>query len=146
MSKETVIDIFDLVECLAKNLSLMNLKTSKHHIKTAHFAVEIAEKCGFSLQEKQEIVYAAMFHDTGIFSMNKQINSLGFDFVEEKRHTGIDCLLLKIFAPFNGVAGIIKYHHNQWDKGAKKDTPITNQIIHLADKIDILYLPIHGKS
>ena len=134
------ISIYDFVCALSEAVDLVFPALNSHHKKVAYLACNIALEMNLPNNEVQDIVLAAMLHDIGAFSLGERIKALAFEqFPEEMfQHSLLGYKLLKNFEPLAQAAVLVKFHHTDYDP-SRDDVPIGSYIIHLADRIPILF-------
>jgi HD-GYP domain-containing protein (c-di-GMP phosphodiesterase class II) len=135
--------LFNLVAVLSKAMDLVSPLVMGHHKRTAWFAVNLAEEMGLRGKAINEIVFSALLHDIGAFSLQDRLDTLQFEFENPHHHACLGYSLLKGFDPFKQEARIILAHHTWWkpeydnDVGGER-VPLASHVIHLADRIAIL--------
>jgi len=107
--------------------------------------LNIADSLGLSNNFKYNLIIAGLLHDIGSFSLKERREILNYDYQPKhstNNHSYIGYVLLKDFNPLAEMASIIKYHHHFWKDIEELEFPetikLSAQIIHIADRIDIL--------
>jgi HD-GYP domain-containing protein (c-di-GMP phosphodiesterase class II) len=133
------ISIFDFVSAISEAVDLVFPILNSHHKKVAYIAYSIAKEMNLPKEEIHDIVLAAMLHDIGAFTIGERIKALSFVTfeVEVKEHASIGYELLKNFEPLSTAAGLIRYHHDDYNKSNSK-IPLGTYIINLADRASVL--------
>jgi HD-GYP domain-containing protein (c-di-GMP phosphodiesterase class II) len=135
--------LFSLVAVLSQVMDLVSPLVMDHHKRTAWFAVNLAEEMGLKGKEINEIIFSALLHDIGAFSLQERLDTLQFEFENPHHHACLGYSLLKDFEPFRQEARIILAHHTWWKPERDEDiggTSVTkgSHVIHLADRAAIL--------
>jgi putative nucleotidyltransferase with HDIG domain len=136
-----------VAESLSVIIDLMSPVLANHQLRVAHIAGRLAESAGMIEAERQELVLAALLHDCGALSISERekIKKFEFDLDEDRarQHAEAGFRLLRDFEPFTNVANVVRYHHRPWGHGKGQTVggeavPQSAQIVHLADRIDVL--------
>lgn len=148
MKENTGYNFLDLVMCLSKALDLISANIVNHHKRVAYIAYMLSGELGMEPRDRATLVYAGALHDCGAFSLSSKLAALEFNFESEfeqaPRHAETGYRLLKRFAPFEEIAKLIRHHHTPWASGAGEsadgvETLPGSHILHLADRIDVLF-------
>lgn len=141
MIKQLSIDLIEIVKGISECVDLVNSVFSKHHIRVACVALNIAEEMNIPLEEKRDLLIASLLHDTGALSIKERLRYLEFeaDFEVKNpyRHAEIGYRLFRDFEPFLNPALFIKYHHTYYKDIENNKLPIGAYILQLADRIAI---------
>ena len=134
--------LFNLVCALSEAMDLVNPLVVNHHKKTAWFALHLADEMGLSAKSIRKILFAALLHDIGAFSLQERLDTLYFEFDNPHHHACLGYSLLKDFKPFEQEAKIILAHHTWWEPERDEDiggtdVPLESHLIHLADRVAI---------
>jgi HD-GYP domain-containing protein (c-di-GMP phosphodiesterase class II) len=134
------IALFDFVSSLSDIVDLVSPARNSHHKKVAYIACNIALEMNLPANGIQDIVLAAMLHDIGAFSLGEKIKMLAFELQENEsyQHAFLGYKLLKGFKPLTDAATLIRYHHMDFNP-SRHDIPVGSYIIHLADRVSILF-------
>jgi HD-GYP domain-containing protein (c-di-GMP phosphodiesterase class II) len=91
-------------------------------------------------EEKRDIVLASILHDIGAFTGEERMRAklALFDDSGCDQHAIMGYHLLRNFEPLMNAATMIRYHHEHYDK-AMTEIPIGSYIVHLADRLSILF-------
>lgn len=135
--------LLDVLLGFSEALDLVDHSIANHHMQVAYIAFSIADRLGFSLDEKKQIVMAGALHDIGALSAQERLLALKFEDSLTHQHAEVGYLFLKQFAPLRFAAEIVRYHHVPWlyGKGRKVfdfKVPIESHLLHLADRIAVL--------
>jgi HD-GYP domain-containing protein (c-di-GMP phosphodiesterase class II) len=135
--------LFNLVAVLSKAMDLVSPLVVDHHKRTAWFAVNLAEEMGLRGKAINEIVFSALLHDIGAFSLQERLDTLQFEFENPHHHACLGYILLKDVEFFSQESKIILAHHTWWKPEHDEDiggerVPLASHVIHLADRIAIL--------
>jgi HD-GYP domain-containing protein (c-di-GMP phosphodiesterase class II) len=142
-SSEKTGNLFKLVTALSEAMDLVSPVVADHHVRTAWFAVNLARKMGFNENEIRRILFSALLHDIGAFSLKERLDTLNFEFENPHHHACLGFQLLHDFRPFEKEAKIILAHHTWWEPESENEVggtqvPAASHVIHLADRIAIL--------
>jgi len=137
---KTTIELLDLVAALSNAIDLVSKKVHNHHKRVAYISLNIGRQLGLNDSDLLELVIASSLHDIGALSTKERLEILKFETENPEHHAELGYRLLKNFKPFTEVAKLVRYHHRNYDnKGMIDDsTFIKSNVIHLADRIDIL--------
>jgi HD-GYP domain-containing protein (c-di-GMP phosphodiesterase class II) len=137
---------WELIECVSRTMDMLNSKLPDHHSKTAYIATNIATTLNMNIYAMEQLAYAALLHDCGVFSLAEGNMLADFKFEEEDNdHAEKGAKLLKgLFGP--DLPEIVRFHHHKWNYGEGKEhlgmpVPIESHIIHLADRVAVLVPP-----
>ena len=140
MNARNEISIYDIVCAISEAVDLVSPVLNRHHKKVAYIASHIALQMNLPNSEIQDIVLASMLHDIGAFSIGERIeaNTLEYHDSELNRHAFLGYKLLKNFGPLARAAKLIRYHHADYHS-AGYSVPLGSYVIHLADRVTILF-------
>ncbi|SHG69984.1 HD domain-containing protein [Thermosyntropha lipolytica DSM 11003] len=135
--------LLDVLLGFSEALDLVDHSLANHHMQVAYIAFSLADRLGFSLDEKKQMVMAGALHDIGALSAQERILALKFEDSIAYQHSEVGYLFLQQFAPLRQAAKIIRYHHVPWLYGKGKrvfqfEVPIESHLLHLADRIAVL--------
>jgi len=137
------IPLLDLVLALSDTLDLASPKLTGHHLEVAYIAGELAKEYGLSGEQQIELVMAGALHDIGALSLAEKTALMEFEVPNPSMHSEMGYRLMKTFAPFSGLAELVRFHHVEWNDGEGLDrcgqlVPPGSHILHLADRISAL--------
>ena len=143
------VSFLDLVLSISESTDLIDSNINYHGKRVAFIALNISNELGLNLSDKNTIIIAGLLHDIGAFSLQDKLAAASFEFEfkydpkEINKHSELGYMLLNKFKPLSEVAEIIRYHHFTYKESKKlinidKNIVLFSQIIHLADRIDIL--------
>jgi len=135
--------LFNLVTVLSRAMDMVSPLVMGHHKRTAWFAVNLAEKMGLRGKWIKEILFSALLHDIGAFSLQERLDTLQFEFENPHHHACLGYSLLKDLEFFSQEAKIILAHHTWWNPEREEEiggalVPVASHVIHLADRVAIL--------
>ncbi len=135
--------LFDLVASLAKTVDLVNPRIAEHHTRVAYIAYRLGRESDRPRHTQYQLALAGALHDIGCFSMRERLDVLEFEDVRPYQHAVVGARLLETFAPFHGIAKLVRFHHVPWadGKGARwngEAVPEDAHLLHLADRIAVL--------
>ena len=137
------------VAAIAKAVDAKDERTGGHSQRVAEYSKLIAEACGMSKDECQEVEWAAKLHDIGKIAipdaiLNKDSRLTDEEYARMKSHTLEGAEILKDFTLLKHVTEGAEYHHERPDgrgypKGLKGDEiPVYARIIGVADAFDAM--------
>ncbi|MCM8795263.1 MAG: CHASE2 domain-containing protein [Candidatus Omnitrophica bacterium] len=140
---------FQIITSLVNALEARDPYTQGHSQRVCNYALKIAQRLGWSEEEKEKLRKAALLHDLGkigipdsILHKKGTLTEEEFDFI--KKHEVIAVKIIEPLKEMNEISPWILYHHERWDgKGypyglAGEAIPLGAQIISLADVFDAL--------
>jgi HD-GYP domain-containing protein (c-di-GMP phosphodiesterase class II) len=131
---------FDFLESSAR------LNVTNHNKRVTLIAIRLGSRLALSAEDMFDLYAGAMLHDNGI--THPVYNRFSIGGVSNLEKTASHCIIgeenLKFFPFLEPREGIILYHHEAYDGSgyfgiAGKHIPFLAQIIHLADKVEIMY-------
>jgi len=143
MGRQIKVPAFDIVMCLSRALDLVSPHVVNHHQRVAYIASCIAAEMGLTKEDISVIVIAGMLHDSGAISLQERISTMAYEIRSPHEHAERGYLFMNVFTPFAKVADLVRHHHVPWEKGGGvefrgRQVPMGSQILHLADRIDVL--------
>jgi len=140
---------FEIITSLVHALEARDPYTEGHSQRVAQYSLQLAEKLGWSKEEKEKLKKAALLHDLGKIGIPDNILHKRGALTEEeykliKQH---EIIAVKILEPLKDLKEIlpwILYHHERWDGTgyphgiAGNAIPQAAQIISLSDVYDAL--------
>lgn len=133
----------DLILALSESLDLISSSIVGHHVRVAFMSLKLGVKLEMEKKDIQDLIYAALLHDSGALSLKERLDSLEFDLKDPHFHSVVGYNLIKVYKPFNQISNIIRCHHVRWDemdnfKKKNVEIPLGSQIIYLIDRVDVL--------
>lgn len=146
MIRDPHISLFEVVICLSNAMDLINPQVVNHHKQVATIALSIASELGLTIKEQNNIVIAALLHDSGALSYEERADAMMFDADSLKsihRHAKIGYAILNNFDPFEEIAPLILFHHVNFDGSNDAEfkgeaIPLGSYILHVADRVSVL--------
>ena len=143
MRESTKIYLFDFIFQLSTALDLVDKDFFWHHPKVAYISYLIGREYGLSEENLNLLVYSALIHDIGVFSLEEKERLTKYDISGDEKHAFVGSKLLEISKNFSEQEKIIKYHHHDWDHGHGSThqgdiVPKLANIIYIADRIEVL--------
>jgi HD-GYP domain-containing protein (c-di-GMP phosphodiesterase class II) len=143
MLDESNVFIKKFIFALSGALGLLSQRISKHHQRVTHICLNLANKVKLKHTDKTTLFYSALLHDIGAFSSQDKLDIMNFEYINYQPHCEAGFQLLNKVEILREAATIVRYHHDNWDgvnnSGLNKDAiPLLSQIIHLADRIEVL--------
>lgn len=126
-----------------------------HGERTAHYALLLAERLGFTGEQRLDLHYAAMLHDIGLLMMPDHLlgtappHTLN-DYALIQSHPREGAALLSEYPFLQEPARLIAHHHERWDGagypyGLRGDyIPGSARILAIADVFDSIASRTHS--
>lgn len=138
-----------VMSTLAGTIDAKDKYTNGHSERVAEYSRMIAEKCGMSEEEQEEIYYIGLLHDIGKIGVPDEIINKTSRLDDEeysvvKKHPSIGAEILEKMSELPDIATGAKYHHERYDgkgypEGLKgKEIPLVARIIGVADSYDAM--------
>lgn len=140
----------EVVEALAKTIDAKDKYTNGHSFRVALYSVAIADRLGWSEEEKEALNQEALLHDIGKIGvhdsvLNKPGRLTEEEYAEIKQHTVIGKNILDGMEDMSDTALVVMYHHERYDgKGyptglSGEDIPSHARIVAIADAYDAMH-------
>lgn len=121
----------------------------RHGQRVALICKHIGVELGFDEKQLQDIELCALLHDIGKTQIDQDIlNKKGKltdkEYAEIKKHPEYSCKIVKNCGFFDGLAGCVLHHHEDFDGSGYpdglqgEDIPLYSRIIRVADVFDAL--------
>lgn len=142
-----IISILDLVECLSTAMDYISPSMCHHQRRVGYIAQNLAEMTDIPIYDQKNVLIAGFLHDCGALSLFEREEALNFDKSDDfsflRKHAEAGYQLLRKFSPFKDIAHYVRFHHHPWNNGKGmehngEEVSICSQLLHLADRIDIL--------
>ncbi len=142
------IDLHRLLTALSSCLDFDSRGINAHHDRVCRISLNLADRIGLNREEKNLVGTAAIIHDIGVKTWGERAVLLNFEVDNPQEHCTNGATLVSRYKLLKPVANIILHHHANFAGGNKtgatgRDIPLAARIIHLADRIDILFLDRH---
>lgn len=128
---------------LINAIDSFNYLLKSHHRRTAIISYFIGKEMKLSDEKMINLVISAALHDIGALSVQERDMLIKGDVEFPEPHCSMGYKMLSTFDAFEVISQIIKHHHIKYcdlEKYSKGEILIQSQIIHLADRVDILTL------
>lgn len=135
------VSLLDIVISLSDVMDLIDPSLSKHHKRVACIALAIGREIQLPHERLRQLFIAALLHDCGALSTQERLSALTFDMLDAHQHAETGYKLLDEIHYFKDISEIVKYHHTTYletVKYNKVQVPVESQILHIADRIDVL--------
>lgn len=139
------VPLLRMTGCLTSAVDLVSRSLVDHQSRVAYIAYSLSGAMGLPADQRRVILLAGLLHDIGALSLQERLDALVFDSDRGpiERHCVHGYLLLRVFAPFRGVAQIVRHHHTRWDEVGRLvarglDVPEASHVIHLADRVAVV--------
>lgn len=147
--QDSHVDNEESLQMLMTLLAIRDKATWRHSRRVTQLALRLAERVGFSEQEKRDVYIGALLHDVGKLGIQDKILFKPDKLCEEeyeqiKKHTEIGAALLNHLKGSQSVMPIILYHHERFDgKGypeglAGCQIPLTVRAVSIADAFEAM--------
>ncbi len=123
--------------------------TAGHTVRVAHYCKLIAREMGLSEKQTSTLLKAATLHDIGkiatpdsVLLKPGKLSSLDYDLIKLHASAGYD--MLSNIAMYQGLAKIIRHHHERYDgmgypdRLQGKEIPLLSRVIVVADAFDAM--------
>ncbi|MBN2797195.1 MAG: HD domain-containing protein [Clostridia bacterium] len=136
----------DIMISLIQSIDLVNYLLKNHHKRVAVIAYYIGKSMELSDEQMKRLVVAASLHDIGALYIKERDELIQLDTTYAAEHAIRGKMLLQNLDFFVPVSDIILHHHRHWKNGQgeyfeQKKVPLESFVLHLADRIEILYDP-----
>jgi len=140
MFEENEYSILDFVCSISEIVDLISPDLGSHHKKVTYISYHIAKEMNLPDDEVKDIFLASILHDIGAFTSGERtkLKAALFDDSAFNQHAEIGYRLLRKFEPFSNASVIIKHHHSNFKK-SEYEIPNGSYIIHLADRLSVLF-------
>lgn len=147
------IDLSEFIGCLSETLDLtyvgvgVDWGSMPHGARVCYISSRLAEQLNVEDNEtRNNLYYAALLHDVGLYLTNQVMNIMHFETHEEYTHCNIGYEILRKCPYTESFASIVLHHHDKWtgpnESGVSGDNiPFCSRIIYVADRIDVLLRP-----
>lgn len=141
---EFTANLLDFAEMLACAVDLMERGSHHHGQRVAYIAFRLFEKVKPG-HDPSDLVIASYLHDIGIESFRVKEKAREFRLDREILwpHCRDGAELVETVDLLKGIKPFILYHHTDYSEiqSGLADVPLEAQIIHLADRIEVLIKP-----
>ena len=138
-----------LIKHMLNELGEKSFETKEHVKNVRNLSLKLAERLGFSDEEKASLDFLAMFHDVGMAMLpDELISKKGLldkdDWEQLRKHPEYGSKIINSLRDFHEVAENILSHHEWWNGqgypvGLKgEDIPLYSRIIAIADAYDVM--------
>jgi energy-coupling factor transport system substrate-specific component len=139
----------ETVQAIAATVDAKDENTSQHSFRVAEYSALIAQRCGWSKEECENLRQIALLHDIGKIGipdsvLNKPGRLTDEEYAVMKSHVTIGAQILKDFTLVDHVIDGALYHHERYDgkgyvHGLKgEEIPENARIIGIADAFDAM--------
>lgn len=137
LQTELNVSLLDMVMCVSRTADLVSPMLADHQRRVAYLSARLATAMGLSKDEQVRILAAGALHDIGALSLSDKLAAFDFEIQHTALHTQVGATLLRAYEPLAPLADLVLHHHTYWDDKNKK-APLGAQLVHLADRIDVL--------
>ena len=133
-----------MVAGLSTALDLAFTEIATHHTRVAFVSLRLGKVMGLDARALMDLYVAASLHDLGAIASPDRPRLAQFDAMAPYEHCRRGALFLaesEVLAP---LARVLDSHHDEWagpnPSGLlETDIPLASRVIHLADRVDILF-------
>ena len=128
---------------LIKSIDSFNYLLKSHHRRTAVLSYFLGRELNLNEDDMILLVISAALHDIGALSVQERDMLIQEDVENPEPHCIMGYKMLSSFEVFADVAQILKHHHIKYEELTKHkegEVLYQSQIIHLADRVDVLTL------
>ena len=148
---EEAYSVKSILVSLIESIDLYNFLLKNHHRQTCIIAYQIGNHYNLDSTRLSNVVLASAIHDIGALHVTERDKLLYIDAIDPEPHQIMGERIIGDFAPFAHISHIIRHHHVVYQdildgKVNRDDIPIECYIIHLADRIDVLYETHPGET
>ena len=148
---EEAYSVKSILVSLIESIDLYNFLLKNHHRQTCIIAYQIGNHYNLDSTRLSNVVLASAIHDIGALHVTERDKLLYIDAIDPEPHQIMGERIIGDFAPFAHISHIIRHHHIVYQdildgKVNRDDIPIECFIIHLADRIDVLYETHPGET
>ncbi len=138
------IKLYDLMFSLSSAMDLVAPELFNHHQQVAYLSYHLGREMGLNAEDSLNLLMAGIVHDIGSLSLKERLFMIRDELEEINTHAFRGASLLEMYTPFAPLADIIRYHHLPWNHGEGaalngQAVPLTSHILHLADRICVLF-------
>lgn len=139
-----IISSKNVVHIIRRTLNCVDERLIGHGERVAYIVYKILEfEAKLNEKEKIDLCITALLHDIGAYKTEDIDYMVEFESKNIWRHSVYGYLFLKKLSPLKRYAQTVLYHHladNEYDKiNVEKEMWHYTQIIHLADRIDLIF-------
>jgi len=133
-----------IIKALLESIDLINYLLKHHHRRVAYISYELGREMGLSQKQLSNLVLASAVHDIGALYVKERNELIHLDVHEPHHHAIRGAVLLGSLKYFDEIANIVLHHHRYFNQGqgkvfVDKEVPIESFVIHLADRVEIMY-------
>ncbi|MZP31114.1 HD domain-containing protein [Heliobacterium undosum] len=149
MASYTPVDLSRLLGALSMALDFTTHGLSRHHRRVAYMAVTLGRAMALPVKTLKTLYCAASIHDIGAVTFAQKSDLSRFEIHSPKSHCELGRRMLASSPQLREAAIIIEHHHDHWDEPGRQDAPVDptllllGDLIHLADRIEVLLTPAH---
>lgn len=134
----------DVMISLIHSIDIVNYLLKNHHKRVAIISYNIGKEMNLSEESLTRLVVAASLHDIGALYVKERDKLIELDISNALEHAVRGKMLLNALDFFVPTSNIILHHHRKWNGGngsqfENHPVPLESFILHLADRIEILY-------
>ncbi|MFH1228607.1 MAG: HD domain-containing phosphohydrolase [Planctomycetota bacterium] len=140
---DTTVFLKRFVLAVCQAFELLSRRIHLHQQRVTVICLNLANRLQLTQSDKTTLFYAGLMHDMGLFLTTREVNTLKFDNDEFTAHCEEAYSMLNRIELLRDAAIPIRYHHDNWagpNKSGllKEKIPLLSQIIHLADRLEVL--------
>lgn len=136
-----------VITMIYRALNLLDARLVNHGSYVAAIMKDMLEADGVRDAElKKKLCILSLLHDVGAYRIREINNILQVETASAWEHSIYGYLFLKEFPPLRELAGVILYHHAEYDKRweAPQDILRYAQLLYVADRVEIWHRSNQG--
>ncbi len=137
----------NIIVTLTSALERKDPKSAGHAQRVASYAGILSDKIGFSDDDRETIVKAALLHDLGMIGMEEELLDVDHSLTEDEvkrlqQHPVMGASILRPMKTFQRFIPVVRWHHERLDGSGFPDgllgeqIPIEAQVVGLANRFD----------
>jgi FliA/WhiG family RNA polymerase sigma factor len=137
------------IRALLDTLAICEQTTWEHCVRVEAYTSLFARRIQYPSLDLPRLLDAALLHDVGKICVPTSVLSkpgtLNMDeWMSVRRHVDVACTILSRLSALNGLSGIVRHHHENFNGGGYPDgisgeaIPLGSRIIAFADTLDAL--------
>lgn len=145
MSDTSNVFLKKFIIAVCQSLEAVNRRIHLHQQRVTIISLNLANKLNLNLTDKTTLFYAGLLHDIGLFLTKDEPHIIDFNCSNNLPHCEQAYEMFNRLELLKAASVLIRYHHDHWqgpnESGLIKDKiPFLSQILHLADRFEVLIL------
>lgn len=137
--RDLQVSMIDMVMCLSQATDVISHTVANHQKRVAYISCSLAGEMGYAPTDCNLLLMAGALHDVGALSLRERLSALTFEatYPAMRSHALAGAALLRTFPLLADVAPLVGHHHTAY-ADLEADTPAGANLLHLADRVDVL--------